>query len=71
MINEHKLGALFYLLVRDSVPAGELIAMVERVRPLDKAQFTNPHILALAQDLVNRLKETNESIPERQERAVG
>jgi hypothetical protein len=52
-----KLETLFYLLIRDKMPAGELIKFVELVKDIDQEiKFTNKHIIGLAKDLVERLK---------------
>lgn len=55
-MTEYKLIAIFYLLIRDHLPAGELIKLVNNARELnEEPQYTNPHILSLAEDLVERL----------------
>ena len=56
MMNINKMRTLMYLLIRDSIPSGELIKLVEMAKIDEEIIFSNPHILALADDLLKRLK---------------
>lgn len=51
-----KLTALFYLLMRDHLPVGDLIAEVKTVSKLEDIQFTNKYLAMLAEDLVGRIE---------------
>lgn len=53
---EHKLTAIFYLLIRDHLPAGDVIKLVNDVRGLSDFQFTNEPLFSLARELVSRLE---------------
>lgn len=52
---EARLTCLLYKILRDHLPAGTLIAEVEEIKDATSYTFTNPHIEALARDLVNRM----------------
>jgi len=54
---EARLKTLLYLLMRDDLPAGTVIGRVIDAKAAGMAAYTNPHLAALADDLVARLKE--------------
>lgn len=54
---EDRLVSLMYLLTRDYLPSGDVVALVKDVQALEGATpvFTNPHIEGFARDMVQRI----------------
>ena len=59
MTEQERWVTFFYLLLRDSVPVGEvtrLVQEVEAIKEQDSAVFTNNELEVLAQSLVERIR---------------
>jgi hypothetical protein len=57
MLNNEKVVVLLYLLIRDHLPAGEVIKVVNDIRDMqEEITFTNKDILSLASSLADRLR---------------
>jgi hypothetical protein len=54
---EARVKTLLYLLMRDELPAGVVIQRVIDARAAGTPDYTNPHLAALADDLLGRLRE--------------
>ena len=52
--NQDRWTAFFYLLLRDSLPVGEVLAIVEELKE-DKFELCNDNIANLAKDIISRL----------------
>lgn len=54
---EDRLVTLMYLLTRDYLPSGDVVALVKEVQSMGNTPvvFTNPHIEGFARDMVQRI----------------
>lgn len=56
-MSKNKTTALFYLLMRDAIPTGELLRIINIVKEHDEVIFSNKHLEEMAREYATRLCE--------------